>query len=89
MQYRIFFQILLVSFLLIVKSAISQTVHSKDKWGDEVVFVDGAVLMTKDKWGQPLFYIDGQTLSVKVKWGEPVYYFESIPKKWVIICLIQ
>ena len=89
MQYRIFFQILLVSFLLIVKSAISQTVHSKDKWGDEVVFVDGAVLMTKDKWGQSLCYLDGQTLKAKDKCVESLYYFESIPEKWVIICLIQ
>jgi len=41
MQYRIIFQMMVFSLLLIVKSAISQSVHAKDRWGQSVVFVDG------------------------------------------------
>jgi hypothetical protein len=55
MQYRIFFQIILLSFLLIVKSAISQSVRLKDKWGDEVVFVDGALIKRKINGENPFF----------------------------------
>ena len=71
-------ELILLTLLLSYGVTNAQSVKHNDKYGRDIVFVDGATLKAKDKYGDKLYYLDGQTIRRKDKYGDAVYFIDVL-----------
>jgi formylmethanofuran dehydrogenase subunit D len=62
-------QLLLIpAMLLILIAGEAQSVKIKNKYGDPIVYIDGATLKVKNRYGDAIYYLDWLTIHRKNKY---------------------